>query len=162
MAIRTADVEPPRGKCRFQILIEPVTCSESSHEKNRLWVDQFSTEDVITKCNEFLTEISVTESSHCFLIDFTMHWMDGSKNAATSELRKNVIHTRSWYTGWMSIPKELQLSRTNIEFRVFIAEGAKLDILRLVCVPEPELSSLVETSFYVRDIRCETGLAQKA
>ena len=62
----------------------------------------------------------------------------------------------------MSIPKELQLARTNIEFRVFIAEGAKLDILRLVCVPKPELGSLVETSFYVRDIRCKTGLSQKA
>ena len=41
------------------------------------------------KPNKFLTEISVAEALHCSIIDVTMHWMDGSKNEATSELRKN-------------------------------------------------------------------------
>ena len=44
------------------------------------------------KPNKFLTEISVSEASHCSLIDFTMHSTDGSKKVATSELRKDIVH----------------------------------------------------------------------
>jgi hypothetical protein len=51
-----------------------------------------------------------------------------------------------------SIPKKFQLARANVEFGVFIANRAEFDILRLVGVPEPELGSLVETSYYVRYI----------
>jgi hypothetical protein len=40
------------------------------------------------KHDKFLTEISVSEALHCSLIDFTMHWTDGSKKEATSELKK--------------------------------------------------------------------------
>ena len=43
------------------------------------------------KPDNFLTEISVAEASHCSLIDFTMHWTDGSKKVATSELRKDIV-----------------------------------------------------------------------
>jgi hypothetical protein len=31
------------------------------------------------------------EDSHCSLIDFTMHWIDGSKKEATSVLRKDIV-----------------------------------------------------------------------
>ena len=43
------------------------------------------------KHDKFLTEISASEALHCSLIDFTMHWTDGSKNEATSELRKDIV-----------------------------------------------------------------------
>ena len=46
---------------------------------------------VDVKPDKFLTEISASEASHCSLIDFTMHWMDGSKNEATLELRKDIV-----------------------------------------------------------------------
>ena len=48
------------------------------------------------KPDKWLTDISVSEASHCSLIDFTMHWTDGSKNEATSELMKD-SHPSSWY-----------------------------------------------------------------
>ena len=41
--------------------------------------------------DKFLTEILVSEASQCSLIDFTMHWRDGSKKEATSELRKDIV-----------------------------------------------------------------------
>ena len=57
------------------------------------------------KPNTFLTDISVSEASHCSLIDFTMHWTDGSKKEATSELRKDIVHPTSsqYYVG--CVPK---------------------------------------------------------
>ena len=97
--------------------------------------------------DNFLTEISVWEASHCSLIDFTMHWTDGSKNEATSELRKDVSTFKftRFYVG--CIPKKFQLAGANVECGIFIANATKLDILSLICIPEPELSSIVE-SFY--------------
>jgi hypothetical protein len=77
-----------------------------------------------------------------------MHWMEGSKKEATSELRKDIVHPRSrYYFG--CIPKKFQLARANVEYGIFIANAAKLDILRLICVPELELGSLVKTFDYV-------------
>ena len=101
------------------------------------------------KPDKILTEISLSEARHCSLIDFTMHWTDGSKKVATSELRKDFFsHLRSRnYIG--CIPKKFQLSRTNVEFGIFITNSAKLDILGLICVPEPEFGSLIETFYYV-------------
>ena len=59
--------------------------------------------------DNFLTDISVSEASHCSLIDFTIHWTDGSKKEATSELKKEystsyvailcLIHTQKVSTG---------------------------------------------------------------
>ena len=43
------------------------------------------------KPDKLLTEISVAHASHCSLIDFTMHWTDGSKKVATSELTKDLV-----------------------------------------------------------------------
>ena len=81
-----------------------------------------------------------------------MHWMDGSKKEATSELKKKkiiVVHSTRprYYVG--SIPSNLQLARANVEIWVFIAKGAELDILGLICIPKPKLGTLVETFFYV-------------
>ena len=80
-----------------------------------------------------------------------MHWMDGSKKEATSELEKKkivVVHSRPrYYVG--SIPRKLQLARANVKIGIFIAKGAELDILRLIRVPKPELRALVKTFFYV-------------
>ena len=90
----------------------------------------------------------MSEASHCSLIDFTMHWTDGSKKEATSELRKDEVHPRSrYYVG--CIPKKFQLARANVELRIFVTNAAKLDKLSVICVPEPELGRLVETSYYV-------------
>ena len=110
---------------------------------------------------KFLTEISVLEASHCSLIDFTMHWTDGSKNEAMSELMKDIVILGPdiMILCWC-LPKKFQLARANVEFRIFITNGAKLDILRLICVLEPELSSLIETFYYVGYIPWETGLPQ--
>ena len=47
------------------------------------------------------------------------------------------------------IPKKFQLARANVEQWIFITNASKLDILRLVCIPEPELGSLVESFYYV-------------
>ena len=102
----------------------------------------------VVKSDKFLTEISVSEASHCSLIDFTMHWTDGSKNDATSELKKRIqCILMRYYDG--CIPKKFQLARANVEFGIFIVNAAKPDILRLVCILEPELDSLVETFYYV-------------
>jgi hypothetical protein len=91
-----------------------------------------------------------------------MHWTDGSKKEATSELRKkekDIVHPRSrYYVGY--IPKKFQLPRANVEFGIFITNAAKLDILRRICVLEPGLGSLIETSYYVGYIPRETGLPQ--
>ena len=112
-----------------------------------------------TKRDKYLTEISVSEASHCSLIDFTMHWIDGSKNEATSELNKDIVHPRlRYHVG--CIPKKFQLPRTNVEFEIFITNAAKLDILNLICIPEPELGSLIETFYYMGYIPRETGLSQ--
>ena len=59
------------------------------------------------KPDKFLTDILASEASHCSLIDFIMHWRDGSKNEATSELRNYVVqpgrdywrHTQEVSTG---------------------------------------------------------------
>ena len=112
------------------------------------------------KPDKLLTEISVSEASHCSLMDFTMHWTDGSKKEATSELKKDIAYPRSrsyyvWY-----VPKKFQLARTNVEFGIFITNAAKLDILRLVCVPKPELGSLVKTSYNVGYIPWKSGFPQ--
>ena len=89
-----------------------------------------------------------------------MHWTDGSKKEATSELRKDIAHPRSrYYVG--CIPKKFQLARSNIEVGIFITNTAKLDILRLICVPEHELGTFVKTFYYVGYIPCETGLSQE-
>ena len=111
------------------------------------------------KSKKFLTEISVSEVSHCSLIDFTMHWTDGSKKEATLDLRKYIAQPRSRYYIEI-IPKKFQLARANIEFRIFITNAAKLDILSLICIPEPELGSLIKTFYYVGYIPRETGLSQ--
>ena len=51
------------------------------------------------------------------------------------------------------IPKKFQLTRANVEQGISIANASKLDILlRLVCIPEPELGSFIETFYYVRYI----------
>jgi hypothetical protein len=82
------------------------------------------------------------------------HWTDGSKKDATLELRKDIlVHPRSRYH-FGCIPKKCQLARANVEYGIFIANlnAAKLDkvdILRAICVPEPELGSLVEMFDYV-------------
>ena len=86
--------------------------------------------------------------------------MDGSKKDATSELRKDIVHSTSEHHV-ESIPKKFQLARANVELGVFIADGAKFDILRLICIPEPELGSLVKTFYYVGYIPRETGLSQQ-
>ena len=113
------------------------------------------------KNKKFLTEISVSEASHCSLIEFTMHWTDGSKNDATSELnkKKNIVNPRSRYDICI-LPKKFQLARANVEQGIFIANASKLDILRLICIPKPELGSLVELFYYMRYIPRETGLPQ--
>jgi hypothetical protein len=99
------------------------------------------------KLDRFLTEISVSEASRCSLIDFTMHWTDGSKKDATSELKMDIAaHPRLRYYV-RCIPKKFQLARANVEFGIFITNAAKLDILMLICVPEPGPGRLVE-SFY--------------
>ena len=36
MAIRTANVESPRSKCSFQLLIKPIASGKTSHKENRL------------------------------------------------------------------------------------------------------------------------------
>ena len=95
------------------------------------------------KSDGFLTEISVSEDSHCSLIELTMHWTDGSKKEATSELRRSIVHPSSRYYV-RCIPKQSQLARANVEFGISITNAAKLDILRLLCVPKPELGSLVK------------------
>ena len=77
-----------------------------------------------------------------------MHWTDGSKKEATSELRKDIAHLRSpYYAGF--IPKKFQLARANVEIGIFITNAAKLDILSFICAPEPKLGSLIKTSYYV-------------
>jgi hypothetical protein len=50
------------------------------------------------KLDKFLTEISVSEALHCSLIEFTMHWTDGSKKEVTSELKK-----KRYSTYWVAI-----------------------------------------------------------
>jgi hypothetical protein len=115
------------------------------------------------KTDKFLTEISVSEASHCSLIDLTIHWMDGAKNGATSELRKYIVTVHPsprsrYYVG--CLPKKFQLARSNVEIGIIIANAAKSDILRLICVPEPELGSFVKTFYYVGYIPRETGLPQ--
>ena len=100
------------------------------------------------KPDKLLTEISVSEASHCSLIDFTMHWTDGSKKEATSELRRDIAYPRPRNCVGC-IPKKFQLARTNVEFGIFITNAAKLYILRFVCFPEPELGSLIKTFYYV-------------
>ena len=104
----------------------------------------------------------MTELLHCSLIDRTMHWKEGSKKEATSELEKNRVHSSSrYYVGSSgTIPKKLQLARANVEIRVCITNTAKLDILRVICVLEPELGSLVKIFHYVGYILCETRLPQ--
>ena len=105
MAIRTADIEALRSKCSFQLLIKPIARSKTSHKKNRLWSSR-SIIHTISKSKKFLTEISVSEVSHCSLMDFTMHWTDGSKKEATSDLRKNIAQSRSRYhVGLESYPR---------------------------------------------------------
>ena len=100
------------------------------------------------KPDKFLTEISVSEASHCSLIDFKMHWRDGSKKEPMSELRKDISHPRSpYYVG--RIPKKFQLARANIEIGIPITNSAEFDILWLICVPEPELGTLVKTLYDV-------------
>ena len=78
-----------------------------------------------------------------------MHWTDGSKNDATSELKKKKIQyiLMRFYDG--CIPKKFQLAKANVEQGIFIANASKFDILRLVCIAEPELGSLVEPSWYI-------------
>ena len=87
------------------------------------------------------------EASHSSLTDFTMHWMDGSKKEATSELRKDVVHPRSrYYVKY--IPMKFQLARVNVECGIFIAMASKQDTLRHICVLESELGSIVKTFYY--------------
>ena len=105
MAVGTADVEAARSKCGFQLLIKPIARSKASHKENRLWAG-WSIIHTIPKSKKSLTEISVSEVSHCSLIDFTMHWTDGSKKEATSDLRKNIAQSRSRYhVGLESYPR---------------------------------------------------------
>ena len=47
------------------------------------------------------------------------------------------------------IPKKFQLARANVEFGIFNTNAAKLDILRLICVPESELGNFIEIFYYV-------------
>jgi hypothetical protein len=74
---------------------------------------------------------------------------------ATSGLRKDIVH----YT--VSIHKKLQLARANNEFGLHVANAAKLNMLRVIRVPEPELGSLVKTFYYVGYIRFVEGLPQQ-
>ena len=144
MAIRAPNVKALRSKCNFQSSIAPIARSKTSHKENRLWGDWSIIHTRDLQHDKFLTEISVSEASHCSLIDFTMHWTDGSKKEATSELRKDIVHPMSrYYAG--CIPKKFQLARTNVEYGIVIADATKFDILRLICIPEPELGSLVES-----------------
>jgi hypothetical protein len=90
-----------------------------------------------------------------------MHCKDGSKNEATLELKKDMVHSKlRYYVG--SIPKKLQLARANIEFEVRVANTSKLNMLRVIRVPKPELGSLVKTFYYEGYILYKTGLPQQA
>jgi hypothetical protein len=81
-------------------------------------------------------------------MDLIMHWIDGSKKEATSELRKDIVHPRSRYYV-KCIPKKFQLAGVNVEFGIIIATAAEQDTLRYISVLEPELGSTVKTFYYV-------------
>ena len=140
-------------------MIKPIAGSKPPHKENRLSTSGLVNNTHDLKPGKFLTEISLSEAMHCSLIDLTMHWTDGSKNEATSELRKDiVILDRGIMLG--GIPKKFQLARANVEHGIIIANAGKLDIERIIFIPEPELVSLVETFYYVGYIPWETGLPQ--
>lgn len=85
---------------------------------------------------------------HCSLIESTIHWTDGRKNEATSELYIYIYIGRNIILE-ANLPKKLQLARANVEVGVSVTNGTELDILGFICIPKPEFGTLVETFFYV-------------
>ena len=74
---------------------DKANCSQQNLPQGKQTLSRLVNNAHDLKPDKFLTLISVSETSHCSLIDFTMHWTDGSKKEATSELRKDIAHPRS-------------------------------------------------------------------
>ena len=90
------------------------------------------------------TEIVLLAARRCFSIILMISRADGSKRDSTSELSIILNKTRKRKTR-IHLPRELQLARPDIEFRIFVSCCTKLDIRWFIGIGEPMLSCLVKT-----------------
>ena len=85
VSIWTTDIDSNVCKGRLDFGEQPGIRSETSNEGN--WLNLISLYNLKNKLSWF-TDIMVGDAAHCSLIAFTIHWKEGSKNEATSELER--------------------------------------------------------------------------